>query len=508
MMETLLVYIGKVAVLLAVFYLFYRCLLAKEAWHRFNRVMLWLNVMLAFALPFCVITTEKVVHVKEMLQAVQVNDGMVMAEEGMVAATENPIDGMTILFCIYVVGVCVALVWILISIARVKRIISCGKKMQLEGDNITLVLTEKQTEPFSWMHFVVMTRKDYETGNRAILLHEQAHVRMFHSVDVLLINLVCALQWFNPAAWLMRKNLKEIHEYEADAATLQSGISLKSYQDLLIKKAVGTSGHSIANSLNHSSLKNRLTMMYLKKSCMKSALKALYALPIVGISMAATAKTIVVYEYDKSETSITSLSEDKVMQKTMLEQTKTTESIHVQKKELKLSKAEEKETAKETNELVVDSISPKNATNRNVVRSDEEVIYTNLQEILSENEDIAELVLRALVKRFPNATYQADEGFRINGKEVKKIVFDGKNEVSADLFNHVKLNLPEPEEPLVVINGQEAKILDILLVSPDDISDMTVLKGTPATAIYGEKGKNGAIQINTKQNAPISKEKQ
>ena len=507
MMENLLVYIGKVAVLLAVFYLFYRCLLAKEAWHRFNRVMLWLQVVLAFALPFCVITTEKVVHVKEMLQAVQVNDGMVMAEERMVAAKENPIDVMTILFCIYVVGVCITLVWILISIARVRRIISCGKRMRQEGD-ITLVLTEKQTEPFSWIHFVVMSRKDYETGNRAILLHEQAHVRMWHSIDVLLINLVCALQWFNPAAWLMRKNLKEIHEYEADAATLQSGISLKSYQDLLIKKAVGTSGHSIANSLNHSSLKNRLTMMYLKKSCMRSALKALYALPIVGISMAATAKTIVVYEYDKSGTSITSLSEDKVMQKTMLEQTKTPESIHVQKKELKEPKVEKKETTKETSEMVVDSISPNNATNKNVVRNDEEVIYTNLQQILSENEDIAELVLRALVKRFPNATYQADEGFRINGKQVKKLVFDGNNEVSADLFNHVKLNLPEPEEPLVIINGKEAKILDILLVSPDDISDMTVLKGTPATAIYGEKGKNGAIQINTKQDAPISREKQ
>ena len=505
MMETLLVYIGKVAVLLAVFYLFYRCLLAKEAWHRFNRVMLWLQVVLAFALPFCVITTEKVVHVKEMLQAVQVNDGMVMAEERMVAATENPIDGMTILFGIYVVGVCITLVWILISIARVRRIISCGKRMRQEGD-ITLVLTEKQTEPFSWMHFVVMSRKDYETGNRAILLHEQAHVRMFHSVDVLLINLVCALQWFNPAAWLMRKNLKEIHEYEADAATLQSGISLKSYQDLLIKKAVGTSGHSIANSLNHSSLKNRLTMMYLKKSCMKSALKALYALPIVGISMAATAKTIVVYEYDKSEIHVASNSEDKVMQKTMLEQTKTPESIHLHKKELKEPKVEKKGTAKETNEMEVDSISPNNATNKNVVRNDEEVIYTNLQQILSENEDIAELVLRALVKRFPNATYQADEGFRINGKQVKKLVFDGNNEVSADLFNHVKLNLPEPEEPLVIINGKEANILDVLMVSPDDISDMTVLKGTPATAIYGEKGKNGAIQINTKQDAPISKD--
>ena len=59
---------------------------------------------------------------------------------------------------------------------------------------------------------------------------------------------------------------------------------------------------------------------------------------------------------------------------------------------------------------------------------------------------------------------------------------------------------------MVFINGKEAKILDVLMVSPDDISDMTVLKGTPATAIYGEKGKNGAIQINTKQEAPISKD--
>ena len=508
MMETLLVYIGKVAVLLAVFFLFYRCLLAKEAWHRFNRVMLWFQVVLAFALPFCVITTEKVVHVKEMLQAVQVNDDMVISEERMVAVTENPIDGMTILFCIYVVGVCVALVWILISIARVKRIISCGKKMRQKGDNITLVLTEKQTEPFSWMHFVVMSPKDYETGNRAILLHEQAHVRMFHSVDVLLINLVCALQWFNPAAWLMRKNLKEIHEYEADAATLQSGISLKSYQDLLIKKAVGTSGHSIANSLNHSSLKNRLTMMYLKKSCMRSALKALYALPIVGISMAATAKTIVVYEYDKSETQVASASVDKVMQNSAVVQTKQEESVslpEVEQKEIEEVARNGVEVMKDT---VPDSVVMKVSDHVTVVQVKKEVSDVDVLSAIAQDDALATDIAKEFVKKLPGATLDSEEGLKINGKKVKKIVVDGNTVLDAETLEKVRQNLKTTVETVsdttsglfIIIDGKTAKIQDFIQFAIDKkVGDMQMYKGASATDEFGEKGKNGVLVVKTKQ---------
>ncbi|MBR3530518.1 MAG: M56 family metallopeptidase [Bacteroidaceae bacterium] len=507
MMETLLVYIGKVAVLLAVFFLFYRCLLAKEAWHRFNRVMLWFQVVLAFALPFCVITTEKVVHVKEMLQAVQVNDGMVMAEERVVAATENPIDGMTILFGIYVVGVCVTIVWILISIARVYRIIRCSERRWLER-GVTLVLTEKQTEPFSWMHFVVMTRKEYETGNRAILLHELAHVRMFHSVDVLLINLVCALQWFNPAAWLMRKNLKEIHEYEADAATLQSGISLKSYQDLLIKKAVGTSGHSIANSLNHSSLKNRLTMMYLKKSCMRSALKALYALPIVGISMVATAKTIVVYEYDKSETSITSLSEDKVMQNSAVVQTKQEESVslpEVEQKEIEEVARNGVEVVKDT---VPDSVVMKVSDHVTVVQVKKEMSVSDALSAITQDDALATDVAKEFVKKLPGATLDSEEGLKINGKKVKKIVVDGNTVLDAETLEKVRQNLKTTVETVsdttsglfIIIDGKTAKIKDFIQLAIDNkVGDMQVYKGASATDDFGEKGKNGVLVVKTKQ---------
>ncbi|MBR2193588.1 MAG: M56 family metallopeptidase [Bacteroidaceae bacterium] len=507
MMETLLVYIGKVAVLLAVFFLFYRCLLAKEAWHRFNRVMLWFQVVLAFALPFCVITTEKVVHVKEMLQAVQVNDGMVMAEERMIAATENPIDGMTILFGIYVVGVCVTIVWILISIARVYRIIRCSERRWLER-GVTLVLTEKQTEPFSWMHFVVMSRKDYETGNRAILLHEQAHVRMFHSVDVLLINLVCALQWFNPAAWLMRKNLKEIHEYEADAATLQSGISLKSYQDLLIKKAVGTSGHSIANSLNHSSLKNRLTMMYLKKSCMRSALKALYALPIVGISMAATAKTIVVYEYDNSETQVASASVDKVMQNSAVVQTKQEESVSLPKEEQKEVEEMARNGVEVMKDTVPDSVVMKVSDHVTVVQVKKEVSDVDALSAIAQDDALATDVAKEFVKKLPGATLDSEEGLKINGKKVKKIVLDGQQVMDAETLEKVRQNLKTTVETVsdttsglfIIIDGKTAKIQDFIQFAIDKkVGDMQMYKGASATDEFGEKGKNGVLVVKTKQ---------
>jgi beta-lactamase regulating signal transducer with metallopeptidase domain len=98
-------------------------------------------------------------------------------------------------------------------------------------------------------------------------------------------------QWFNPAAWLLRQELQNIHEYEADDTVLSQGINAKEYQLLIIKKAVGARLYSLANSLNHSSLKKRLTMMMKEKSHPWARLKYLYVLPLAAISMVAFAHT-------------------------------------------------------------------------------------------------------------------------------------------------------------------------------------------------------------------------
>ena len=145
-----------------------------------------------------------------------------------------------------------------------------------------------------------MSEEDYACGGGTILVHEQAHQRLGHSWDLLLVDLLGCLQWFNPAMWLLRVELRAVHEYEADEQVLRCGVDAKDYQMLLIKKAVGGRWYSIANSLNHSNLKNRITMMLRKRSSRWARAKALYVLPLACLALGAFAQTSYVLPEDKT----------------------------------------------------------------------------------------------------------------------------------------------------------------------------------------------------------------
>ncbi len=122
-----------------------------------------------------------------------------------------------------------------------------------------------------------------------ILIHELSHVRKGHSLDLILTDLFILFQWFNPAAWLLKQSIQQVHEFQADDAVLKAGINAKQYQLLLIKKAVGTRRYSMVNSFNHSKLKKRITMMWKKKSSKWALAKCLYALPLAFIAVTAFA---------------------------------------------------------------------------------------------------------------------------------------------------------------------------------------------------------------------------
>ncbi|MGM9797315.1 MAG: M56 family metallopeptidase [Parabacteroides sp.] len=123
-----------------------------------------------------------------------------------------------------------------------------------------------------------------------ILAHEQAHIRMRHTWDLLFTELFLWFQWFNPAAWLLRQELQALHEFEADAAVVGMGYDSKEYKLLLIEKAVGTSRYTLANSFNHSSLINRITMMQKRKSNPWARMKYLFVLPVAATAVAAFAR--------------------------------------------------------------------------------------------------------------------------------------------------------------------------------------------------------------------------
>lgn len=165
------------------------------------------------------------------------------------------------------------------------------------GTQTLIIIPDSHIAPFSWMKYIVMNRDDYNTSAEVIIAHESRHLELRHWVDLLVAQLIAILQWFNPAAWLMREELKTIHEYQADEAVIASGANLKEYQLLLIKKAVGAKLPSLANSLNHSKLKKRVTMMYKSKTSVSRRLRALAIIPagmltIVAINTPVVASVI------------------------------------------------------------------------------------------------------------------------------------------------------------------------------------------------------------------------
>ena len=285
------VYILKSSVCLALFYLFYRLLLSNETFHRFNRMALLGLLALSCLIPLMEVTVKDpsdvslpFLSLEEMLMMASV-ESVTMVEE----AEPVVFPWRELLLMGYLAGILFFFLRHVWSLGRMLRLIGrCQKEML--GQGIVLFTHREKVAPFSWMKAIVISEADLEESGEAILKHESAHIRNGHSWDLLLAEVCIFFQWFNPAAWLLKQELQNIHEFEADEWVISQGIDAKKYQLLLIKKAVGARLYSIANSFNHSSLKKRITMMIKKKSNPWARMKYLYVLPLAAIAVAAFAR--------------------------------------------------------------------------------------------------------------------------------------------------------------------------------------------------------------------------
>ena len=291
-MITFLTYQLKVAVIMAVFYIFYRLFLIKDSWHRLNRIVLLSTALLSFLLPVCIITITRTevqpMPVPQLMQAVSSTP-----------AVESAPWWHTALIAVYSAGALFVLARVLTSALRVRNIIRSARKEVL-ADGTTVYVMPGNDPSFSWMGHIVISEADWKNNETAIIRHEKAHVALRHSIDVLITDIIAALQWFNPAIWMLRIDLRAVHEYEADDTVLRNGTDLRSYQYLLISKAAAMNGYTIANNFNHSILKNRIFMMEKETSTRRSLLRALYLLPLVCISLALNAQTKVNYVNDEN----------------------------------------------------------------------------------------------------------------------------------------------------------------------------------------------------------------
>ena len=300
-MGELSIYIIKSSLCLIVFLLFYKITLSNETFHRFNRFALLGIILLSIIIPAIRFSNGDETELYNISAIIE--EASITAETvglpGIGNTDEINIRRILILsgYFVYITGLIFFLVRNIFSFIKIVKITNSGKREDInsyistdKNKSYKLTITDRNISPFSWMSHIVISQTDMQENGTEILTHEMAHVRNRHSLDLILADICILLQWFNPAAWILKTELQNIHEFEADEIVINNGIDAKNYQLLLIKKAVGSRLYSIANSFNHSKLKKRITMMMKKKSNPWARAKYLYVLPLAAVAVAAFAR--------------------------------------------------------------------------------------------------------------------------------------------------------------------------------------------------------------------------
>ena len=247
------------SLILMLLYLVYLWVKAPENCAAFNRCLLWVIYVVTLLAPPLYVLIDGMIGSSggsgELLMQLE------PAELGRVAIeTEKPASTLSFLLWIYLAGVTGTAVLTVINFVRILRIIHTGELFEIEGHRVILI-DRRDVAPFSFGKYIVIPSEESTENLRLILLHEQSHIALGHWLDLLIAQAFCIFQWYNPAAWMMQVELKNVHEYQADHRVVNSGADIRQYQLLLIEKTVGARFPSLANSLNHSKLKKRITMM-------------------------------------------------------------------------------------------------------------------------------------------------------------------------------------------------------------------------------------------------------
>lgn len=562
-MGVFITYLVKSSLCLVFFYLFNKLLLSKETFHRLNRLVWLLIIPFSLLLPLYTFPVPETIG-NELLAA---SPGDMTDVSGINAAEliSAPVHvsvyyAVRLLAYIYFAGVLFFACRLLYNYLRLIRKIHRTRKigalirddyngpeklaacrlaedMQAMGlnRNAYVILQEDDVIPFSWMNYIFIGEQDMRENGTEILRHELSHVKNFHSLDVMLVDLILVFQWFNPAAWLLKYALQQVHEFQADDAVLASGVNSRNYQLLLIKKAVGQRMFSMVNSFNYSKLKNRILMMSKEKSRRVAYLKYVYALPLAFFVVSAYASngagrlfdqveagfadrdlnpdTLVingkvvglsapVYVVDGKKVSAEEFGKTDQDKKGEIVISKATPG-KVKVKTIAVKDAPQKgnvliemtgtDGSKESEGVVIS----RRTTGRDTLKA---VIATKVNGIEIKGDPyIVTETSRAtgtgsLEGTFKISGYVTVSGQPVQAAEVEDTVVISQKEGRSS-FRITGKGKDAGEMPLFIIDGKEndSKMPSL---RPEEIESITVLKDK--TDIYGDKGKNGVIIITTK----------
>lgn len=266
----------KVAICLSlltgIFYILFR----QETFHGFNRIYLVSSLLISLILPLIHIASFKNGNgfLPLVINSVTVVAGKVSIVEIQSAQTLNFLPWT------YVAIAIAFAVYLAVQLGGLAILVMCNKIRVKEGYK-TVVLPHNSNQSFSFFNLIFIHPANYsEEQYKQVIFHERVHARQFHSLDILLVQLIKVVQWFNPFIYFLEKALKETHEFLADKAVLEQDRQSGEYRQLLLAQVFGTQP-GIFSFFNQSLIKNRLTMMTKQKSPSRNLLKYLVTLPFI-----------------------------------------------------------------------------------------------------------------------------------------------------------------------------------------------------------------------------------
>jgi len=478
-MDNIVEYLIKSGIALSVFYLFYWLLMRKSTHFGLNRITLATSLIASLVLPlFKIDLAPEVVAANIPVMSIDLTNVV------QVVSQPEPAWGIReIVLLVYFTGLAITLFRLIYQsiyihvIAKMSRTITKGKH--------TIVLVEKEITPFAYFSKIfIPASKMEEASFESILAHEKSHLSQYHFLDLFLIELVTIIHWFNPIVWLYERSLKEVQEYMADDAVLKQGVSKGNYQALLVNQALGGPVFTISHQFNQSLILKRIVMMTKMKSPQMAKIKVLLFIPLTAVLLMAFSnpEPIVNPVVEKVKSFTNQISDSRALPDNLtLQNTSAIEkgSITIKGK-------------------VIDGSTSKPIKGVNII-----VQGTTTGTTSDENgsfEIKANGSNMLLVFSHIGYTTSINEYKSSSNNAIIKM-YTAAHDLSAvnvETTGNIQESDIKPY-PYVLVDGVAVDEETFKSLDPNKIESVNILKNESATAVYGEKGKNGVILVVTKK---------
>ncbi len=506
-METLILYIIKVNLSLVIFYLLYGLLFRKDTFIKLRRYYFLSVIIFSLSYPlYTVSALVNLVHITKEPKPVTTETSVYIGEISMgemivedVTDVATPIDWTIVAKNILLVGVLLLslrFLWQLFSIVRIK---SHSEKRSLFG--YLFYHLKDEITPFSFFNWIFVNSETHnEKELKQILLHEHTHARQWHSVDILLVEILRIAFWWNPIVWLMKRDIAINLEYLADSAVLQKGIDTHEYQCNLLQMNYPETAVQLINNFNVSQLKQRIIMMNSKKSPLRKLAKYLIVLPLALLLI--TANSLYAQTNDshqepvKKENKVDETSKEKSKYHEVTENLDKLESIF--KSEIKYPQIAQENGMQ--GDVIVSFVVKEDGsiTNPKIIRGTDPSFNTEVMRVISTMPKLKQFTY--IVDDEPlRIKYSGHFAFRLDGKKTSLVVRIG---------GYTVLSIADrtgDDKPLFIVDGVKmGKAFDINSLNDSDIEQKIIYQKEAAIATYGEEGMNGAVLITLKDHSKSS----